>query len=365
MKCNCTVYIDPCVKILYSSYYIQGLYDYFGKRNVRFSPKPFRGLKKRKDKELFDHFMVFAVKEGGNVSRFVVDFWDKTIVDEYAYNWCDCYGKINVAREVVKEKDKLFVIPPGFGVRIWNKPETLYYCLTNFFRCKRNPIIKFSRHYEDYHDQFERPTIQDYEKHAGKAVGSNGGKPYVYLIGRLWPHKNCLETTNPLRLKFIKACKKLNVDFEGGLFAKPSHPEYQNYKEVVFTQKVDVNTYVQKTAKSTIVFNTPAVHDCHGWKLGEYLAMGKAIVSTKLSNYFPLEKGEKRPLHTVLSTDKLEDDVELVLGDTDYQADLRNRAKAYYQNNARPVKVIENLIKYKEAIGSIIQISPFTSSDYG
>ena len=35
------------------------------------------------------------------------------------------------------------------------------------------------------------------------------------------------------------------------------------------------------------VFNTPAVHFCHGWKLGEYFCLGKIILSTNFQNYIP------------------------------------------------------------------------------
>ncbi len=342
MQKSAQVYIDPSIKVLYSSYYIQGLYDFYGKDNVHFSAKPFNGLKKREDKELYDHYMAFVVKKDDQYKRYIIDFWDKTIIDENAYNWCDRYAKINNTKEVVFEKEKLIVIPPGFGIKIWNKKETIKHCLCNFLRSKRKPHIKLKRHYEDYIDQFERPAIQDYESPSSSAPKT---KTYVFMIGRLWPHKNCLTTTNPLRLRFIETCKKLNVDFEGGLFASPSHPDYEQYKHVAFTKKMDVFTYVEKTKQSAIAFNTPAVHDCHGWKLGEYLAMGKAIISTKLSNYFPLYGSGQLPLHTILDTDNIEEDLTLLLHDENYREELSTRAQNYYQEHASPKKVIEKIVE--------------------
>ncbi|MGQ1785654.1 hypothetical protein [Saccharicrinis sp. GN24d3] len=336
------VYIDPSSKILYSSYYIKGLYDCFGKKHVTFSSKPFIGLKKRKDNELFDHFMAFVIAWGGTEYKFIVDFWDKTLIDEYAYHWCDAYAKINVSKESVFEKDKLVPIPPGFGIKIWNKKDSLIHCLKNYFISKRDPHIKFSRHWEDYMDQYERPAIKAYENNDSDILNK---KPYIFMIGRLWPHVNCIKTTNPLRREFIRVCKKLDVEFEGGLFANSNHPEYEAYKDVSFTSKVDVQTYVRNTKKSILVFNTPAVHDCHGWKLAEYFAMGKAIVTTKLSNYIPLDNDAALPIHEVSTVDNIESDVKLLIEDAAYRNDLKNRARKYYNNVAKPSKVIEVLVK--------------------
>ena len=42
-----------------------------------------------------------------------------------------------------------------------------------------------------------------------------------------------------------------------------------------------MNEWISKTKQSAIVFNTPAFWSCHGWKLGEYLAMGKCIISVR------------------------------------------------------------------------------------
>ena len=60
------------------------------------------------------------------------------------------------------------------------------------------------------------------------------------------------------------------------------------------TKGVCMTEWMHKTKMSEVVFNTPAFWECHGWKLGEYLALGKAIISTPLSNDlpYPLEHGK-------------------------------------------------------------------------
>ena len=50
---------------------------------------------------------------------------------------------------------------------------------------------------------------------------------------------------------------------------------------------MSVTISCERTARSAVVFNCPAVHGCLGWKLGEYLTLRKAIISTDLGRRLP------------------------------------------------------------------------------
>ena len=91
---------------------------------------------------------------------------------------------------------------------------------------------------------------------------------------------------------FLKACKKADLEIEGGLFyvksnsvlkEMPDYPKYkEEYKDFIYENRLSMDEYIKKTKESVLVFNTPSVCECHGWKLAEYLCMGKAIISTLL-----------------------------------------------------------------------------------
>jgi hypothetical protein len=92
-----------------------------------------------------------------------------------------------------------------------------------------------------------------------------------------WAEAN--RVANQARVVFIDACRaQKGIVFEGGFWARKRVPVsgYESY-----TDPVDYPhpVYIEKTRRSAVVFNTPSYKWCHSWKLGEFLAMGKAIVS--------------------------------------------------------------------------------------
>ena len=343
------VLIDPNNRILYSSFYIKGLCSIFGKKNVSFSAKYFKELNRKKESHSYDHYMAFVVISPDNrINKFIIDFRDKTTVKENAYEWCDKYAKINFNIKLTDKRfhNKIISIPPGFGIKIWNFWETAYYCCTNFIKCKFSPIVKFRIHIRDYSAQWRRRSmLDDYMKRPTTTETNPPAKPYVFMIGTLWPHKNCIEETNLIRKSFIEVCKTANCNFEGGFVASVDHPQYSIFKKYIFSKPYSIDSYIKKTKLSSIVFNTPAVFNCHGWKLGEYLAMGKAIISTPISNQLPEKLKHGKNIYIIHNIEELEYAVNLLLKDHNYREMLENGAKDYYLKYASPEKVIEHILQ--------------------
>ena len=76
----------------------------------------------------------------------------------------------------------------------------------------------------------------------------------------------------------------VNSLFEGGFLIKDKNRQGEVYERLRLKGHIPISAYIDNTKKSLIVFNTPSCWDCHGWKLGEFLAMGKAIISTPITN---------------------------------------------------------------------------------
>ncbi|MFD2518755.1 glycosyltransferase [Salinimicrobium flavum] len=346
--CKPKVFIDPSVRIKYSSFYIRGLYDFFGKKNVKFSPKYFKQLERKTESHSYDHYMAFVVVTGKELKKYIIDFRDKRSVKKSAYDWCDRYAKINFSNLLTDKcfHDKIESIPPGFGINIWGKFEMAFYCVSNFIKCNFSPLVSTKAHLLDYYLQLKRPALEKYTS----GIFHDEEKPYVFMIGTLWNHKNCMEETNLLRRKFVEVCKSMNIDFEGGFFSSSDHPQYKDFKSLIFTERYSPNAYVGKTKKSFLVFNTPAVHDCHGWKLGEYLAMGKAIISSPLSNQLPESMVHGQNIHFVSNEKELKESIPLLLSDKSYRRKLETGAKNYYLQYGCPKAIIKNLVKGKVTI---------------
>lgn len=96
---------------------------------------------------------------------------------------------------------------------------------------------------------------------------------------------------------------------------------------------------------SKIVFNTPAVHFCHGWKLGEYFCLGKIILSTNFQNNIPNGIQDRKNILFV-DPKNIEEIINTITNDISFQNELQQNALSYWKNSACPQKVIEHLISY-------------------
>jgi len=337
------VFVDPTIRLQYSTYYILGLYKVFGKEKVQFSKRHFKTLNRKNDSNAYNHYMAFVVKTQDSLQKYIIDFRDKRTVKENAYQWCDKYAKINFSETLTEKRyhEKIISIPPSFCVKIWKKYEMFYHCFFNALKSNFSLLVPLKRHFSDYYAQYTRPTIKEYTK----KVPNTDNKNYVFMIGTLWPHKNCIEGTNLTRKTFVESCiTNKKISFEGGFFANPKHPQYEDFKEVAYTERIKTSVYIKNTKKSLFVFNTPAVHECHGWKLGEYIAMGKAVISTPLSNKLPEDMVHGKHIHIVSNKEEIKESVSLLANDHSYCKKLEDGVKAYYLNHASPEAVIKHII---------------------
>jgi len=256
------IYIDSAADIHYSSYYIKGLIDIYGRNNIFFSSKYFKKFKHN------NHFLAFVINENNNFKKIIIDFADTDIISDLAYEWCDIYGKINLNFDF-KNKEKIVAIGPSFGIKIFNFNQTIFYSLSNYFKSYKR-IDSFKKFFSDYKAQYYRPKLIDYEN--AKPVDS-----YIFFVSSLWKKE---KKTNDFRANFIKSClNNSKINFEGG-FAPRTRNDITGFEDITMNGRIQMADYIIKCKKSFIAFNTPAVLDCHGWKLGEYIAMNKIIIST-------------------------------------------------------------------------------------
>ena len=321
--------LDPLTNVYYASFYMQGLIDFFGKSNIRYRNAPFLSLKNR------TYAFNFVMEDKGNETRITIDYEDFDTIDQACYNWCNVYGKVNTnwARTPKADYPKMVSLAPGFGIRLWNAKETAYHALVNLvisgsYSNARKLFGKYKR-------QFAlRLPISAYTPEPSK-------ENYIFHVSTLWyndEYNQNDEKVNNSRANFMEVCKVLpEIEFEGGFYFTQQHPLNPRFKELAFHHYLSAAIYLQKAKESCVAFNTPAFWNCHGWKLGEYLALGKAIISTPLSNDLPEPLVHGENIH-LISNDKkeMEDAIHLLVGDKIYRNKLEQGARAYYLRNATP-----------------------------
>ncbi len=341
------VTIDPRFQINYSSYYIQGLMYVVGNSSIHF------GIIKDIRVNSIDDYrkgVAILVSNGDREKRLFIDTWDNDEIHSYYYRWSDLYAKINV-RPQDAELRKLRVIGPSFGIQLWNPIKTLQKACVNY--CKAKRAKGFLPSLKDYllnyaytfvrrvpMDMYERPCQEDSE--------------YVFALNTLWYDERTDSTTNRYRGIFAKICQRVFVQFEGGFFYIPDSgvltqfPKYQEYldiyKGMLVTRRVGMREYLKKTRRSALVFNVPSVSGCHGWKLGEYLALGKAIVSIPLNNVMPQGWIAGETHLEVNNEIEMEQAICRLHEDPTLRFQLKQGAAEYFNQHLSPQSVILTLL---------------------
>jgi glycosyltransferase involved in cell wall biosynthesis len=126
----------------------------------------------------------------------------------------------------------------------------------------------------------------------------------------------------------------------------PEYTKYrEQYKDFLITKRISMAEYMKKIKKSAIVFNTPSVGGCHGWKLGEYLAMGKAIISTKLSNKMPGDFAVGVNYIEANTKEEIREAILLLKNSPQKRKEMERANKDYYNKYLAPEVVVKRIIE--------------------
>lgn len=325
------VIISPLANILYQSFYVQALYETFGRNNVCFSNDPFRSLST--DAKL-KWGILFVVKDDAGDKKFFIDAGDFNTIHEEIYEWCDIYGSVNTNFSKTPDREKLVCLCPSYAVKCWNTFDTILIALCNLFRFVNGTRfengLKSVKKFLGCHRRLLLRARMD------EIVPGKSEDDYIFFCSTLWYNHESNHNDEKLNLHrawFIRACKSLeNVRFEGGFVEQPGRSTKGLFDDCLSSKSYSHIDWIKKTQKSALVFNTPAFWDCHGWKLGEYLAMGKAIVSTPLVNDlpYPLEHGVN--IHFVENDlESIREGVSYVLSHPEYRHRLEQGAIDYWR----------------------------------
>jgi len=328
------VYIFGLFNAFYDSFYIKGIQDLFGKSKIVYDISRFPKFRQ-------NTFAVIFQYEDGNEIKVVIDSRDTSEIWRDELDWCDVYGKINYNLNSVPIDfgSKIIPIGPSFGIKFWNLYQSLFLGIKHTL-CFKRLLLNPRDYLANYWRQYKRLRLEDY--YSKKNVLNN----YVFFISSIW--KKELQT-NTNRLNYIKACKtNSKIIFEGG-FAPRKDGDNLGFEAFLTPNRFDLKSYFYKTKKSEFVFNTPAVLSCHGWKLGEFLAMGKAIISTNHKNILP------SPLHNDIhviyvdenSFEDYSEKINCLINNSEKRIELETNAFIYFKEYLEPKAVITKILKFK------------------
>jgi glycosyltransferase involved in cell wall biosynthesis len=82
--------------------------------------------------------------------------------------------------------------------------------------------------------------------------------------------------------------------------------------------------------------------------LAEYLALGKAIISTPIAQQLPAPLHDREQIHYVDGSEKsVSEAIRLIRDDKEYRRYLENNARKYYEEYLQPESVMSRLILEK------------------
>lgn len=268
-----------------------------------------------------------------------IDASDPPSLVQEGIRWCDVYAKINVDYKEIPEtaKHKILPIGPSFGIKVWNLPQTLFLALMRYLKSGasiENPREHFAGYYRQWRYRLPETSF----------TPGQSRSDYIFFAGSLWKRE---AETNAFRANFIRVCSSLEgIRFEGG-FAPRTRKDVPGYEDVTMVQRIRFPEYLQKLKISSVAFNTPAVASCHGWKLAEFLALGKAIISTPLTRELPCPLEHGVHIHYVDgSVESIRQAVIDICQNHDYRRRLEENAREYYVAYLQPVRVIDRILSF-------------------
>ena len=343
------VIIDPRLKYNYASWYLLGIQKVFGHNHVSYNVYPFKELTYRNTRDYNSGF-AFIIREQEHDTKVFISTEDKAVVFPDRYEWCDVYGMVNPTTEQVVQYEKLLPVGPECGITLHSKIKTIFIGCRNYIKGSKYSNIPFKTYLKDYlYLHIRRRRIEAYQDDC--EIKPN----YIFHASTLWYNQFAATDTNMFRGEFLKACKKAGVEIEGGLFyvkgqavldEMPDYPKYKEiYKDFIYDQRLSMDDYIKKTKESVFVFNTPSVCECHGWKLAEYLCMGKAIISSPISRELPAPLVHGEHIHIVNSPEEIYDAVMKINENSVYRKKLERGARAYYEKWLAPEVVIRRIVE--------------------
>ena len=344
--------VDPRVRYNYATWYLYGIAKIYGVASIHFDVAPFVAIRFDDFMEYISGMPLLVIMDDGKERRIFIDYCDYDTIFPDRYQWADVYAKVNVTEEQLRKFEKVIAIGPGFGIRIEKPLAALWLGLRNYWKSRKYTAIPMWRMMGDYAYSFvRRLDMTCYQLKADMSV--EGG--YVFHASTLWRKPYMDKTTNAARGAFLRVCKEVGLKVEGGLYfignlqdeTMADYPKYlKKYKEWILRKRISPRKYLEGTQSSLCVFNTPTVGMCHGWKLAEYLCMGKAIISTPLTRVMPGEDlVHGRNIHFVNNPQELREAVCKLREDRNYRRQLELGARAYYEQYLAPEVVMGRIIK--------------------
>jgi hypothetical protein len=275
--------------------------------------------------------IVFDMADGYN--------FDFARVDTYLAT-CDAWFKRSFSREMnarFSHGDKIF--PLGFNYQISHRaaPQPALTRLKNAIKAAL----------PGYSPEYAHATFDKFE-----APPQTTDPPRILFSARLWPPdlndaelNREREQINATRIEIIRKLKReYGTLFTGGLYDMPFARE-QAPDLILPAEHTDRNAYLQTVKDCDICIASMGLHRSIGWKMGEYVAASRAIVTEKMHYEVPGGYTEGRHYLSFDTVAECLAHIDTLVNDRERRHEIMCANHAYYNEYLRPDKLVGNALR--------------------
>ena len=264
--------------------------------------------------------------------NFVIDAWDKDIVNEYWLQWSDVYGKVNLPLDT--KINKVVPMGPWTITKAWGIGSMAWTFMRSaaWAKGKRRP-----------HRTDARGFLYQYKRLPSSRLTPAPASPtYIFALHRHWPP---VPEVNELRARFMRVARcSANVTFEGGFFPCDRDDPMTGYSDLR-RRRLSQHEWMQLTTRSATVLNVTGMCGSLDVKLGEYLALGKAIISTPVPWQLPSNLEHGTHIHVIDGSEaSMKEAIEHMVYEPAYRLHLEANARAYFDKFSSPRATVQRLL---------------------
>lgn len=157
--------------------------------------------------------------------------------------------------------------------------------------------------------------------------------PYVFFAGSIWKKESW---ANQMRAEFIRVCKRVEgLGFEGGLLPRTDGNNL-GLDDVLSPRKYTSEEFSEKSAKSLVVFNNPAVLGAISWRVAECMNRGSFLLNLPWKIELPKYPIHGEEIHEIREIEEAESILKFLLSNPAYHRKISEGGKAYFQNYCQP-----------------------------
>jgi hypothetical protein len=282
--------------------------------------------------------------EGDGGQRLVFELRDGTDVDPVSLDWSTTYLKRGYRTEVHGADAR--IVPLGLNYVVsaahdWRIRRLAWGMLAGRPSTVRSTAARV------WSATYRPPDVAAFE-----APVPSSARPTALLMTRVWDPRRVdeekaaeWEAMNELRTGCIRAlAAELGDRFTGGLTDTPWARE--RYPDLVLGDEVtERRRYLARMQATDVCVATGGLRRSNGWRLAEYLAASRAVVTEPLFHEVPGDLADGHGLVEASTVDGCVSAVVDLLADADRRRTLGETGRAYYDRHVRPDALVRTALE--------------------